>query len=104
MFTGRKPNPVGRPDAELVAWSAAGDRAAFGELVRRHGPVVRGLLRRMGAEASLADDVAQDAFLQAFQKAGDLDNGAAFLPWVKQIAARLYARRWRRERPDASRR
>ena len=35
-------------DVELAALAAAGDRPAFGELVRRHGSAVRGLLRRMG--------------------------------------------------------
>ena len=50
-------------DLELVALAAAGGRAAFGELVRRHGSSVRGLLRRMGADGSLADDISQDAFL-----------------------------------------
>jgi RNA polymerase sigma-70 factor (ECF subfamily) len=97
MF-GAKRSPVGRPDAELVAWATGGDRAAFGELVRRHGSAVRALLRRMGAQDSLADDVAQDAFVLAFQKVGALHDGAAFLPWVKRTAARLYIRRRRHER------
>ena len=50
-------------DVELAALSAAGGRREFGELVRRHSPAVRGLLRRMGAQPALADDVAQDAFI-----------------------------------------
>jgi RNA polymerase sigma factor (sigma-70 family) len=98
MFGMARRNPVGRPDAELAAWSVAGDRAAFGELVRRHSAAVRALLRRMGAEPALADDVAQDAFVLAFQKIGSLHDGSAFLPWIKQTAARLYIRRWRKER------
>ena len=98
MFGQPKRNPVGRPDAELVAWTVAGDRAAFGELVRRHSPAVRALLRRMGADPALADDVAQDAFVLGFQKIAGLHDGAAFLAWIKQTAARLYVRRWRKER------
>ena len=47
---------VDRHDVELAAQAAAGGRREFGELVRRHGSAVRGLLRRMGAQASLADD------------------------------------------------
>jgi len=39
-------------DVELSAYAAAGERRAFGELVRRHGSAVRGLLRRMGAQAA----------------------------------------------------
>ena len=42
-------------DNELAAQAAAGGRREFGELVRRHGSAVRGLLRRMGAEASVAE-------------------------------------------------
>ena len=48
----------GLHDVELAAFAAAGGRQEFGELVRRHSASVRGLLRRMGAEAALADDVA----------------------------------------------
>jgi len=67
----------------------------YGRLVREHGPTVRGLLRRMGAQPSLADDLAQDAFVIGFQRIGDLREPAAFPGWIKQIAARLYIRRMR---------
>lgn len=83
---------------ELAALAAAGDRLAFGELVRRHGSAVRGLLRRMGAQASLADDLAQDAFLTAFEKITEFRGEGTFSAWVRKIAARLYVRRWRKER------
>jgi RNA polymerase sigma factor (sigma-70 family) len=82
---------------ELAALAAAGDRAAFGELVRRHGSTVRGLLRRMGAEPSLADDLAQDAFLAAFERIVEFRGDGTFSAWVRRIAARLYVRRWRKE-------
>jgi RNA polymerase sigma-70 factor (ECF subfamily) len=84
-------------DLELVALAAAGGRAAFGELVRRHGSGVRGLLRRMGADPALADDLAQDAFLTAFEQIGEFRGEGAFQAWVKRIAARLYVKRWRRQ-------
>ena len=83
-------------DQRLAALASAGDRAAFGELVRRHGSAVRGLLRRMGAAPALADDLAQDAFLSAFEHIGDFRGEGSFAGWVKRIAARLYVRRWRR--------
>ena len=98
-------------DLDLVALTAAGERAAFGELVRRHGSAVRALLRRMGADAATADDVAQDAFLSAFEQITEFRGEGAFQGWVKRIAARAYVRRWRRaakddalaESPDADR-
>jgi len=88
---------AGLHDVELAALAAAGDRAAFGELVRRHGSSVRGLLRRMGADPSLADDLAQDAFLAAFERIAEFRGEGTFAAWVRRIAARLYIRRWRRE-------
>jgi RNA polymerase sigma-70 factor (ECF subfamily) len=80
-------------DAALVAKAVAGDRAAFGRLVLLHGPPVRGLLRRMGAQAALADDLAQDAFLIALQRIGDYRGEGSFAGWIKRIAARLYLKR-----------
>jgi RNA polymerase sigma-70 factor (ECF subfamily) len=84
-------------DLELVALAATGGRGAFGELVRRHGSGVRGLLRRMGADPTLADDLAQDAFLAAFEQIGEFRGEGTFQAWVKRIAARLYIKRWRRD-------
>src|SRR5580700_11402276 len=73
-------------DLELVALGATGDRAAFG-----------GLVRRMGADGASADDMAQDAFLAAFEQIAEFRGEGAFRTWVSRIAARLYVKRWRRE-------
>jgi RNA polymerase sigma-70 factor (ECF subfamily) len=83
-------------DVELAALSAAGDRRAFSELVRRHGSGVRVLLRRMGAAPALADAVAQEAFLAAYERIGDFRSEAPFQAWVRQIAARALVRRFLR--------
>lgn len=85
-------------DLELVALATAGGRTAFGELVRRHGSAVRGLLRRMGADPAMADDLAQDAFLAAYEQIAEFRGEGTFQAWVRSIAARLYVRRWRRDK------
>jgi RNA polymerase sigma-70 factor (ECF subfamily) len=85
-------------DVELASFAAAGERRAFGELVRRHGSAVRGLLRRLGAPASEADDVAQDAFLAAFERIAEFRAEGTFAGWVKRIAARAYLKRLQKER------
>ena len=85
-------------DVELCSHSAMGERRAFGELVRRHGSAVRGVLRRMGAQGAEADDVAQDAFLTAFERIAEFRGEGTFAAWVKKIAARLYLRRLQRDR------
>ena len=84
-------------DVDLAAMARLGDRRAFSELVRRHGSAVRGLLRRMGAEPGLADRIARDAFLAAFEQIAEFRGEVAFQAWVKQIAVRLCARQWRRD-------
>ncbi len=85
-------------DVELCSHAATGERRAFGELVRRHGSAVRGVLRRMGAQGAEADDVAQDAFMAAFERIAEFRGEGTFAGWVKKIAARLYLRRLQRER------
>ena len=85
-------------DVELCTHAATGERRAFGELVRRHGSAVRGVLRRMGAQPAEADDVAQDAFLTAFERIAEFRGDGTFAAWVKKIAARLYLRRLQRDR------
>jgi RNA polymerase sigma factor (sigma-70 family) len=91
-------SPAGLHDTELAGLSAAGDRKAFGELVRRHGSAVRALLRRMGADPATADDLAQDAFLAAFEAISDFRGEGSFAGWVKRIAARLYLKRWKKDK------
>lgn len=88
---------VDRHDVELAASAAAGGRREFGELVRRHGSAVRALLRRMGAQPALADDIAQDAFIQAFERCSEFRGDGTFAAWVKRIAARLYIKRVAKE-------
>jgi len=77
-------NLAGHHDVDLANLAVAGDRRAFGELVRRHAAGVRNLLRRMGAPPSEADDVAQDAFMTAFESVSEFRGEGAFAGWVKK--------------------
>ncbi|WP_184719185.1 RNA polymerase sigma factor [Caulobacter sp.] len=88
--------PTGH-DVELAARAASGDRRAYGELVRRHGSAVRGLLRRLGADSATADDLAQDAFMAGFEQAAEYRGEGTFGAWIKKIAARLYLKKVKRE-------
>ncbi|NQE64256.1 RNA polymerase ECF-type sigma factor [Caulobacter sp. RHG1] len=88
--------PTGH-DVELAARAASGDRRAYGELVRRHGSAVRGLLRRLGADSATADDLAQDAFMTGFEQAAEYRGEGTFGAWIKKIAARLYLKKVKRE-------
>jgi len=77
---GNERPPTGH-DVELAALAAAGDRRALGELVRRHGSAVRGLLRRMGADPAPADAIAQDAFLGGHEQIVGFRGEGGFAGW-----------------------
>jgi len=72
----------------LVARSLAGDVEAFGDLVRQHHAAAVRLARLLGA-GSDADDVAQDAFVRAYQGLGGFRPGSSFRPWLLRIVANL---------------
>jgi RNA polymerase sigma-70 factor (ECF subfamily) len=80
-----------------VQLAARGDRAAQGELARRAGRVVGDLLRRMGANDAMADDIAQEALVRALTSLAAYRGEAAFATWTARIAARVYIKRHRKE-------
>jgi len=84
-------------DYELAALSARGDRMAFGVLAERAAPVAFDLLRRMGAQKALAEDLAQDAMIAALKAIHTYRGDAPFTAWVMRIAARLYFKRYARD-------
>jgi RNA polymerase sigma factor (sigma-70 family) len=84
---------IRRSDADLLRRFAAGrDDAAFAELVRRHGPLVLGVCRRVVADRHLADDAFQAAFVVLARKAGGLDAGRPLGPWLYGVAFRVALR------------
>jgi RNA polymerase sigma-70 factor (ECF subfamily) len=76
-------------DAMLVRAVQDGDHDAFSELYRRHFGDVRGLcVRRLGNSAE-AEEVAQAAFVRAFERIDQCGGDARFGGWVQVIAHRL---------------
>src|SRR5829696_6368013 len=75
--------------ALLASFAASRDEAAFAELVRRHGPLVRGVCRRVLADADAADDVFQATFLVLARKAGAVRWRSTVGPWLYAVAVRL---------------
>lgn len=75
-------------DVELAARARAGDRAAFGTLVRRHHPRALRLCALLLADAAEAEDAAQEAFLKAYRGLAGFQGDAAFSTWLHRIAVR----------------
>jgi RNA polymerase sigma-70 factor (sigma-E family) len=84
-------------DAALVRAARNGDREAFMQLVRVHQAGVRAFAHGLLGDRALAEDIAQEAFLRAYQqweRVGSYEHQAA---WVRRVAANL-ATSWLRRR------
>jgi RNA polymerase sigma-70 factor (ECF subfamily) len=73
----------------LARRAREGDVQAFGDLVEIHqGGVYNVCLRLMG-ERREAEDLAQEAFIRAYQRLHLYDSARPFGPWVRRVAANL---------------
>jgi RNA polymerase sigma-70 factor (ECF subfamily) len=92
------PAPEAPDDAALLAQSAAGNGRAFAVLVRRHGPALQRFARRLVPEASLADDVLQQALLDAYRGAATFRGEARVRTWLFTLTRHAAFRATRRQR------
>jgi RNA polymerase sigma-70 factor, ECF subfamily len=83
-------------EADLVARTLSGERAAFGVLVERYAPQARRVARAVLGDPDEADDAAQDGFLSALVKLGQYDARRPFGPWLMRIVANAATDRRRR--------
>jgi RNA polymerase sigma-70 factor (ECF subfamily) len=85
-------------EAALLALAAAGDSAAFEALVRQRQSPLRGFLRRLTrGDHALADDLAQEAFFEAWRKIEQFRGEGTFASWLARIGYRRYLM-WARQR------
>jgi len=91
-------------DAELVCQAQTGNLAAFEELVSRHERRVYTLVRRIVGQEQDAEDVTQQAFLNALEHLAGFRSEASFATWLTRIAtyAALKVIRKRRGLPTVS--
>jgi RNA polymerase sigma-70 factor (ECF subfamily) len=80
---------AGPDDAELVRQARAGRREAFEQLIRRYMGAVYAVALREAPRQSDAEDIAQEAFVKAYNRLGELDDPGAFRGWVRRIAVNL---------------
>ena len=86
----------GLHDVELAKLAMGADRAAFGELARRHGSGLRQYLKRLGAAQTAVDALALEVFSEAFDRIADFRGEGLFAIWLRRLAAQLFVRRWRK--------
>src|ERR1700722_4806915 len=76
-------------DAALMLRVKRGDDAAFAELVDKYKQPVMNLAYRILRDATEAEDVAQNVFLQAYKSAPRYEVSAKFSTWLFTIARNL---------------
>lgn len=93
------------PDGELVGrYAHARDEGAFAELLRRHGPTVYGVCRRVLRNGPDADDAFQAVFLVLARRAGTIGEPGAVGNWLYGVAVRTANKARVLNAKDASRR
>ncbi len=90
--------PDDATDEILASCAQAGDREAFGLLVRRHREAILRLCLGAADDYADAEDLCHDAFVEAFVKLHQLREPAKFLPWLKALTLNLCRTAARRRR------
>lgn len=87
-------------DAELVQHALAGSEHAFTLLVQRYQQAVFRVLLRMVGDPSLAEELAQEAFVKAYRALATFDRQRKLSSWLFKIAHNTAIDHLRRHRPD----
>lgn len=78
-----------KTEAEIVARVLKGDRQAYALLVEEYKTPVYNLAYRMTRSLADAEDIAQEAFLRAFQELSRYDRGRRFYTWLYTICLNI---------------
>lgn len=87
-------------DVQLIHRILSGDETAFSALVRKYQKSVHALAWRKVGDFHIAEEIAQDAFLQAYKNLATLRNPSQFAGWLYVIANNL-CKRWHQSNKPA---
>lgn len=90
-------------DADNVQLAREGDVGAFEKLYRNNAGRVYGLCLRMVADRALAEDLAQEVFIRAWEKLSTFRGESAFSSWLHRLAVNVVLSRQRSRRRRQSR-
>ena len=90
-------------EADWIARAQRSDTRAFESLYRMHIDKVYGLCLRMTGNVSEAEDCAQEAFIQAWNKLDRFRGDSAFATWLHRIAVNAVLGRMRKSKREQDR-
>ena len=79
-------------DGEMVERTRKGSMEAFDALVTRYRKSIYRLAFAMTQDHAAADDLSQEAFVQAYKRIRQLSNPESFAPWLRKILVNLCIR------------
>jgi RNA polymerase sigma-70 factor (ECF subfamily) len=86
-FSATQPTQLQPSDADLVELSLRGDQKSFRHLVNRYLPLVYNYLYRMTQNHEISEEMAQEAFVKAYNHLKSFDKSRSFKPWILRIAS-----------------
>jgi len=93
---------VEQEDGQMIRAACQGDAAAFGALVSKYQARLCTSLTHVCGSLDDAEDVAQEAFVQAYVKLRSFAGGSAFYTWLYRIAVNAAISKRRRRREQTS--
>jgi RNA polymerase sigma-70 factor, ECF subfamily len=85
-------------DPELIFLARQGDKAAFSRLVLRYQPMAQRIARQAVSNEDLAQEIVQDAMLQAYLSLAKLNDPTRFKSWLYGIVLNLCRNDLRRQK------
>ena len=83
------------PEFELIRRAKAGDKDAFSHLYEAHKSRVYGICLRIVRQPAEAEDCAQEAFLQCYQKLSSFRGDSALSTWLYRLTVNVVLMRLR---------
>jgi RNA polymerase sigma-70 factor (ECF subfamily) len=78
-----------KEEIDLIRKAKEGDTTAFAEIIRRYQNLVFATAFQILRDRALAEDIAQEAFVAAFQSLQDLRTDSSFPSWLRKIVRNL---------------
>lgn len=93
---------VVKDDAQLIHETLQGDAESFGLLVRKYQDRLFNTVLHVAGSREEAEDVVQEAFVQAFLKLASFHQQSAFYTWLYRVAFNIAISRRRRHKVEVS--
>lgn len=87
-------------DLQLIKGTLGGDFRAFENIVEKYQGKIFRHLRKMVNDPSLAEDLLQDTFLNAYRGLNSFSGASSFSTWLFRIATNSALMYLRKERPE----